>query len=271
MSLLRQMSETKRYFKHLKYLFLCLCFLVSLYSQSSAAFCQLKEINERTRVKKVIDGDTIIINDGRKVRLIGINTPEIGRDGEASEPFAVQALQKLNNLLGTDTEIGLSYDRQKKDKYKRLLAHIAFPDGRNAASELLNLGLAVSIVVPPNDSYLECYRKVEQQARSKQRGLWMLPENSIIAAEKLSSRAQGYRFVRGTIKRYKTSKKSIYLELGKTLSIRISKRDLKQFKGLNLKSLKDSRVEVRGWINTYQGRQSIHLRHTDNIRVLTKL
>jgi endonuclease YncB( thermonuclease family) len=270
MLLIWQMSDKKRYFNLLKYLFLCLSFSFSFYSHKSLANCQISKVDEWTGIKKIIDGDTIVISDGRKVRFIGINTPEMGRNGEASEPFAMQALLELKLLLNHETKIGLTYGKQKKDKYKRLLAHPSLPDGRSVASVLLKQGLAVSIVVPPNDHYLSCYRKFEQQPRSKQRGLWQLPENQIIAAGKLSSKAKGYRFVSGTIKQYKTSKKSIYLQLNKKLAIRISKQDLKYFKRIDLKKLKGSKVIVRGWVSTYKGRQSIHVSHADNIKVETK-
>jgi len=249
----------------LKYLFLCLCLSYSFYSHESIANCRVDKVDEWSSIKKVIDGDTIIVSDGRKVRVIGINTPEIGRDGLASEPFAMQALLELKSLLSHEQEIGLIYGKQKKDKYKRILAHISLPDGRNVASVLLKRGLAVSIVVPPNDRYLPCYRKVEQQARGEQRGLWQLPENQIITAGELSSRAKGYRFVSGTIRQYETSKKSIYLKLNKKLAIRISKKDLKYFKRIDLKKMKGSKVTVRGWVSTYKGRQSIHISHADNI------
>ncbi len=268
MLLIWHISRLKRYFKVLKYLFLC--FGVTLYSPLGLAQCPLQKINEWAKIKKIIDGDTVKISDGRKVRLIGINTPEIGRDGEASEAFAIQAVQALQSLINSGDKIGLTFGQQKKDKYKRLLAHLSLPDGRNIASVLLDQGLAVSIAVPPNDGYLSCYREIEQQARSEQRGLWQLPENQIISADNLFSSAKGYRFVSGTVKQYKNSKKSIYLKLTKNLSIRISKRNLKYFKSLDLKKLKDSKVIVRGWVSTYKGRQSIYVTHAENIRVVIK-
>lgn len=252
----------------LKYLFLCLHF--SFYSGISLANCPISKVDEWAAIKKIIDGDTVIISGGRKVRFIGINTPELGYDGQASEPFAIQALLELKSLLSHEVEIGLAYGKQKKDKYKRLLAHISLPDGRNVASVLLKQGLAVSIVVPPNEAYLSCYRDVEQQARDDLLGLWQLPENQLIPAGKLSPKAKGYRFVSGRIGQYKTSKKSIYLQLNKKLSIRISKRDLKYFKQIELKKLQGSKVLVRGWVSTYKGRQSIHIRHADNIKIVTK-
>jgi len=221
---------------------------------------QLQAVKEWAKVSKVIDGDTVHLKDGRKIRFLGINTPEIGRKGKASDPFAKKAYDTLDRLLRNNKKIGLSYDHVKYDHYKRVLAYISFSDGRSAQQILLAKGLAYSIVVPPNDARIACYRDIEQQARDARRGIWELPQRQWLDAEQLSAKAKGQRFVYGTISAYSESRKSIYLKLSNKLSIRISKKDKPNFSDIKFKQLIGKMVKVRGWVSTYKGRQSIAIR-----------
>lgn len=221
---------------------------------------QLAKITDRAEVAKVVDGDTIYLNDGRKIRLIGINTPEIGRKGKPSQAFARQAKKTLSQLLKHNKMIGLAYDRDKKDRYKRILAYVNLEDGRSIEQILLAKGMAHSIAVPPNDTRIDCYRMIERRAQNARLGIWQLPENQWIDAHDLSSKSKGFRFVRGTISGYSESRKSIYLKLTPELSIRIAKKDKQYFSNKQFKKLPGESVSLRGWVSTYKGRQSIHVR-----------
>lgn len=265
----------KRHFSSLKCLFFTLLLLLFV-SQSPAKAgepClspkqQLASVHDWGVVAKVIDGDTIHLQDGRKVRLIGINTPELGRRGEASQPYGKQAYKALVKLLRHQKKIGLSYDKDKTDRYKRVLAYITLVDGQSVEQSLLSQGLAHSIVVPPNDKYIQCYRHLERKARQSRLGLWQLSENQWIPASQLSAKAKGSRYVTGRVSAYSESKKSIFLKLTPKLSIRIAKKDKKFFSTVDLKDLMDKSVRVRGWLNTYKRRQSIHLRTAYDLQVI---
>ncbi|MCK5665319.1 MAG: thermonuclease family protein, partial [Thiotrichaceae bacterium] len=221
---------------------------------------QLARVTDWAIVATVVDGDTIYLKDGRKIRVIGINTPEIGRRGKPSEPFARQAYKTLSQLLKRNKRIGLAYDQDKKDRYKGTLAYVNLEDGRSVAQILLAKGLAHSIVVPPNDARINCYRAIEQGAQNSRTGIWQLPNNQWRDAYDLPAKSKGLRFVRGVISHYSESRKSIYLKLTPELSIRIAKKDKRYFPGLNFKTLSGKSVNVRGWVSSYKGRQSIHVR-----------
>ncbi len=221
---------------------------------------RLAKVTEWAMVAKVIDGDTVYLKDGRKIRLIGINTPELGRQGKPSQPYARQAYKVLNTLLGYNKKIGLTYDQDKKDRYKRLLAYVNLDDGQSVEQLLLAKGLAHSIVVPPNDKRINCYRAIEKSAKNSKLGVWSLPENQWLDAHKLPLKSKGFRYVRGTISGYSESRKSIYLKLTPKLSIRIAKKDKRYFSNSKLKRLVGHFVSLRGWVSTYKGRQSIHVR-----------
>lgn len=229
---------------------------------------QLAHVDDRGSVAKVIDGDTVHLKDGRKIRLIGIDTPEIGRRGEASQPYGLQAHDALAQLLKNNKKIGLSYDRDKRDRYKRTLAYISLNDGQSVEQILLSRGLARSIIVPPNDSRVNCYRRLETIARKAGMGIWKLPENQWINASQLSTRSKGMRYIKGVISAYSESKKSIYLKLSSKLSIRIAKKDQQYFSKVYLNKLIGKSIRVRGWVSTYKGRQSIAVRTAYDLNIL---
>ncbi|MCU7836371.1 MAG: thermonuclease family protein [gamma proteobacterium symbiont of Taylorina sp.] len=228
---------------------------------------QLEKVKEWVKVDRIVDGDTIHLDDGRKVRLIGINTPEIGYQGKASQAFAQQARKALLRLLKGNSTVGLYYDIDKHDRYKRLLAYVILENGQNVEESLLKQGLAHSIVVPPNNQQIHCFRNIEESARKSRAGLWKLAENQLWAARNLSKKAKGYYLISGHISSYSESRKSIYLKLTNNLSVRIAKKDKPYFPGINFKSLPGKNVSLRGWVNHYKGRQSIHVRSLFDLTV----
>jgi len=257
------MALKKRHFSFLKCLFFG--FFLSICSIPFANAClspekHLAQVDEWGVVSKIIDGDTVHLIDGRKIRFIGINTPEIGRRGESSQPYGKKAYDALVKILKNHKKIGLTYDEDNKDRYKRVLAYVNLPNGQSIEQILLSQGLAHSIVVPPNVRRIRCFRSIEETARQAEHGLWGLSENQWIQADRLSSRAKGLRYLSGRVGAYSESKKSIYLKLSKKLSIRIAKKDLRYFNNINLEELEGQSLKVRGWVSTYKGRQSVHVR-----------
>jgi len=252
----------------------CLCIILTVFV-SAPGFAankpcmskaqQLAKVSEWAMLARVVDGDTIHLQDGRKVRLIGINTPEIGRHGQASEAFAQQASNRLKHLLAKQKKIALSYDKDKYDNYQRLLAYVNLADGRSVQQIILAQGLAHSWVVPPNDERIACYRSIEKTARDAHLGIWTLAENRWFSARDLPPKSRGLRFVRGFVQSYSESRKSIYLKLTARLSIRMSKKDKPFFADIDLRSLVGKSVNVRGWVSTYKARQSIYIRSAHDI------
>ena len=114
-------------------------FFVSLFCVELAqAFCPLREDLPRFAVRQVVDGDTLRLVDGRSIRLIGINTPELGRKGRSDEPYAMQARRRLQALVdASDGRVGLLPGEQRKDRYGRTLAHLYDAQGRNLEAQLL--------------------------------------------------------------------------------------------------------------------------------------
>lgn len=116
------------------------------------------------QVKNVIDGDTIELENGQKVRYIGINTPEKGQN------FYEEALF-YNKSLVENKQVRLEYDIQKSDQYERILAYV-YVDDIFVNLELINTGLAVVYTVPPNVKYTNMFVKAQKEAQEKEVGMW---------------------------------------------------------------------------------------------------
>ena len=119
---------------------------------------------ETVTVAKVIDGDTIELTDGRRVRYIGMNTPE--RD----QPYYKEASDTNRQLVDGKTA-QLEVDVEAIDRYGRTLAYI-WVDGQMANLEVVRRGFANAFTVPPNVKYEQEFRQAEREAREAGRGLW---------------------------------------------------------------------------------------------------
>jgi len=139
------------------------------------ARCLPESVDEYVSVHSIVDGDTIRLTDRKLVRMIGLNTPEIGHDGAVSQPLAGAAKEFLTTLVSSGQRFGLVYESDVKDRHGRRLAHVLVHNGdtwQNAQQLLLENGLAFWIAIPPNTGFLECYQVAEATAQKKRLGLW---------------------------------------------------------------------------------------------------
>ncbi len=262
-------------------LFVCLlfCFIVAgsptLAAQTEQTNCAVGTVAETVTVSQVIDGDTLRLRDGRLVRLIGINTPEIGREGRPSEPLAKAARKALQTLLGKTTTVGLRFDREKQDRYGRLLAHVYLSDGTNIEVALLTAGLAAQIVVPPNVMQLECYQAAENNARKAGKGVWQNVYRPVPVKE-VSHNARGFRIIRGRVLQVGESRRSVWLNFQprpsegprEGVAVRIARTDLEWFGDRQLHSLRGKNIIVRGWLSPYKKQLVMRLRHPASMEIV---
>ena len=234
---------------------LCLfCFSWPGFVQASNQNCANRAYDESATVKYVNDGDTIKLLDGRKIRLIGINTPELARDGQAAEAYALQARDRLRSLLQEhNNHIKLIYGREKQDHYQRSLAHIFLADGSNLQAQLISDGLANAITIPPNDRYTRCYHQIEKKALCQKKGLW---SQKTLSVADLDDSASGFHVLRGKLKNIKPSRKGLWLELEHGLSLRIDFQHQSLFDMKQLESLPGHSIIVRGWLQTKRNPQN---------------
>ncbi len=234
-----------------------------LFGWSTAAVattCLAERIDARATVKTVHDGDTVRLADGRSVRLVGINTPELGRDGAPDEPLARSARDALIDLLAGDRSVGLEIAPEGTDRYDRVLAHVYTAAGRNVAATLLERGLGWHIAVPPNLGNLDCYRQAERTARDRRLGVHGEAALAPVAADNLSANAGGFALVTGTIERVGTSRRAYWLDLGE-LTLRLAHADLPYFEEADPRRWHARSLRVRGWIYRVDGQARMNLRH----------
>jgi len=122
------------------------------------------------KVERVIDGDTILLANGERVRLIGVDTPETKHPQKPVERFGKEAYLFTKNMV-EGKEIRLEYDWQKRDKYGRLLAYAYLKDGTFLNAEIIKQGYGFAYIKYPF-KYLEEFRQFEREASENKRGLW---------------------------------------------------------------------------------------------------
>ncbi|WP_161946190.1 thermonuclease family protein [Desulfonatronum thiosulfatophilum] len=135
-------------------------------------FWPLPSHADEVRVKWIPDGDTIHLEDGRRVRLLGIDAPEFGRDNASDQYYAREARDYLRRLVG-DRPVRLEADDQGPDRYGRILAYVYLADGRMANQVLVEEGMAFFY---PHAHQSRDFQKqmLESQNRaiSAQKGFW---------------------------------------------------------------------------------------------------
>lgn len=122
------------------------------------------------KVTRIIDGDTFEIEGGIKVRLIGVDTPEMRNKNKIIDCFAQEATQKLKELLNKK-EVVLEKDISETDKYGRLLRYVYLGD-EMVNRQLVKDGYARIATFPPDIKYSKLFLDDERQARESNLGLW---------------------------------------------------------------------------------------------------
>lgn len=215
-------------------------------------------------VKRVYDGDTVILENGKRVRLLGLNTPEIESHYRQGQAGGIDAKEWLKEKL-TSSTVFLEYDKQQKDKYGRLLAHVFLEDGEHVNQQLIKLGLATLSIIPPNLRYSVELQQAELMAENKRVGIWSMTEYQPIAVEVLPNNKTRSSWQRILAKptALKESRKYIRLILNDKVDIRIAKQNLALFP--ELEGYIGKSLEIRGWASRSKDHYSILIRHPSAI------
>jgi len=124
-------------------------------------------------VVRVVDGDTIHVRIGarvERVRYIGVNAPELHHPRRGEEPGGREAA-RVNRDLASNRRVRLELDVRTRDRYGRLLAYV-WVGGLMVKAELVRLGYAQVMTVPPNVRHQALFLKLQRDAREAGRGLW---------------------------------------------------------------------------------------------------
>lgn len=211
-------------------------------------------------VKTVFDGDTVLLDNGEKVRLLGINTPEIDSPRKIGEPGGEQAKLWLKRRL-TGRTVRLERDEELRDKYQRLLAHVFTDSGEHINLALVEAGLAFVDIHPPNLKYAQALALAESRAEQAECGIWGMedyrpkPMEALIAQPTL----RGWQRLAGVPSAVIASKRYLRLKFSDRFEARIARENLDLFPPLE--SYLHRRIEVRGWVSRRRGDYSILVKH----------
>lgn len=150
-----------------KTIILTLLTFLSLAASATVAFTVPKE----GVVTAVIDGDTVVLQTGGKVRYLGVDSPEIGHDAEPADCYG-GAAKKTNEKMVLGRRVVLKYGQSETDSHGRLLAYVFLQDGTCVNLELLRSGNAFVYRTSEDFQLPAQFMEVQREAIKKRRGLW---------------------------------------------------------------------------------------------------
>lgn len=222
------------------------------------------------KVEKVIDGDTFEISSGERVRLLGIDAPEVGQPGGDISRDVLSVLIEGKNVR-------LEKDFSDTDKYGRLLRYVYCGD-IFVNQYMISQGYAKPFFLPPDTKYKEEFEKISEQAEINKRGLWGLGIFPVeIEEEPISwNKARQYigqiKTVYGKVVRTYNSGKACFLNFSfnykEDFSVVIFAKDFGKFQFPPQDYYKNKEIKVTGLIKEYEGAPEIIVSDPRQIKVL---
>ena len=210
---------------------------------------------------EVIDGGTVLLDDGETVRLAGI------------EALVANARQTLTRLV-QGRRVGLARGGVPRDRYGRLRAHLVrSDDGTWIQGALLAAGLArVHSLVDDRAGVAEML-VIERRARAARLGIWSQPRYRVRAASEADAGLRSFQLVEGRVKAAAVVRGRGYLNFGddwrEDFTVSIGPRDRRRFEtaGIAIEDYEGRLVRVRGWVDSFNG-PMIEATHPEQIEVL---
>ena len=205
------------------------------------------------RVEYVIDGDTVVLENRDKLRLIGINAPELDSSSYSTQGYTAQAYALEARLALVELVAGRQVDVvpgvDPRDYYGRLLAKVMLKDGTDVQQELLLRGYACAIAIPPNIQNLGRYLDAERIARADRLGIWSDPDYVVDLDSNAMVSRPGFAILAGTVTGVNQSKSNYYFSIGNKLTIQLPGMKWQEYWPiLNARAVMGQRYEMRGWV-----------------------
>jgi micrococcal nuclease len=224
----------------------------------------------------VVDGDTLVLDDGRQVRLVGVQAPKLplGRRNFKTWPLAESSKRALERLsLGK--RLKLSYGGARIDRHGRALAHLHDETGVWIQGALLRDGMARVYSFADNRAVVAAMLARERDARRNRRGIWDHRFYAIRTPKSVRRDIGSFQVVEGRIAKATRVRKMIYLNFGENwrddFTITLNGRARRMFlkSGLDPETWGGKFVRVRGWVKSRNG-PMINASHPEQIEVLAK-
>ena len=243
-------------------------------AQAAEPTCPLEPLGSGM-VVSVVDGRSFLLDDGREVRLAGLQIPALARPGDKDDGAGRAAKAALESLLAGQT-VTLKAPKPVSDRYGRVLAY-AFVGGAESPVQHILL-LQGHALVAARPDHRACHAELlarEKVAREAKLGVWADPVYGLRRAEGgaalLAARGH-FAVIEGKVVSVRESGDTIYVNFGRrwtqSLTLTIRKRDERQFAaaGIELKTLEGRVVRVRGWIEE-RGGPRIEALHPEQIEL----
>lgn len=244
-----------------------------------ALACEGLRDGPRGTVSQIVDGDTLLLDNGLVVRLIGIQAPKLalGREGLEDWPKGEAARAALAGLA-LNKQVQLRYGGAQKDRYGRLLAQVFLADesGGWMQQQMLGAGMARVYSFADNRACLGELMAAEGRARSMSLGIWADPYYRVRRADRpaaMLALSGHYELVEGRVLLAEASQGRVYLNFGRfwkedfTAVIDSSALKLFAAEGLDPEKLGGALVRVRGWVDVVDGPR-IEITHPEQVEVL---
>ncbi|MSO71269.1 MAG: thermonuclease family protein [Alphaproteobacteria bacterium] len=240
----------------------------------AAGLPQLMQDGGAAIVVAVTDGDTLTLDDGREVRLVGIQAPKLplDRPGFVTWPLAEAAKSALEaRALGKT--VRLAYGGAHLDRYGRTLAHLYLDDGTWVQGAMLEAGMARVYSFADNRALVPAMLALEGGARREKRGVWADPYYAIVPAERVRGQLDRFALVEGKVLSARVVDGRGYLNFGpdyrSDFTVSIASSDRREFEraGFAIPSYAGRRVRVRGWVELLNG-PMIEATHPEQIEIL---
>ncbi len=221
-------------------------FFIALFSTLLAQACPAPGVTRTVTVARVVDGDTLRLTDGRSLRLIGINAPELDpRRRSGPEPFAQAARKHLQQLVAASGgRVSIFPVRPEKDRYGRSLVHLFDARGSNLEAQLLAAGLGYFVAFAPASPIASCQQASERAARHASAGLWA----DVVVRAVDDLRDPGFAVLRGELTSVDDNAGGTWLAVDGGLVLRVAPSERASFASLLAGAVPGRRLEARGWV-----------------------
>lgn len=230
-------------------------------------------------VRQVTDGDTVVLDSGLTIRLIGIQAPKLplGRDGVEAWPKAEEAKAALEGLV-LGKSVRLAYGGEQLDRHGRALGQLFLTGqpGTWVQQAIVGQGLARVYSFPDNRACLAELMAAESRARTMKLGIWSDPYYTVRRADQpqsLAERSGRYELVEGRVLVADRAGGRVFINFGRywkeDFTAVIEARALRLFgdSGLDPLVLEGALIRVRGWVDDRDGPR-IEVTHPEQIEVL---
>jgi micrococcal nuclease len=254
-----------------RYALLPVLMLGALSPPARAAPLPAFEPGETVTIATVVDGGEVILGDGRRVRLVGIEAPHPGTAHSRAWPYAEEAKAALEKLV-LGREVELRFAGNRRDRYDRILAQL-FVGKRWVQGEMVRRGLARVASAADNRVGVTEMLAREDRARQARRGIWRDRFYAVRAADEAGRYAGSFQIVEGTVVDTAMVESQLFVNFAgdwrTAFSLRLPPDALRLFRaeGVAAATLKGARLRVRGWVRGSE-RPVIDVTHPEQIERL---